>query len=280
MRLLVGLDGKDGGRDALELVRTLGSLEGGSAVAVTVLYFGPLPMEYAMLPEEEAEEAAPLFEEARERLAGLDVETRAYGGASPAAILSSLAERERFDAIVVGSPHRGPVGRVLIGSVAASLLSGATTAVAVAPHDYAAERHEAPRLVAVAYDGTAEAKLALRRAEAAVRPVNGTVRLLTVATPPIVMPVAGGYVPPAMPNPEKVVNSGLESIDPRLAADSRLLEGDPARALAKACEDGVELLFVGSRGYGPVSRVLLGSISRKLSTQAPCPLLVVPRGDG
>ncbi|MGE5408798.1 MAG: hypothetical protein ACM3NV_09300, partial [Syntrophothermus sp.] len=86
MRLLVGLDGKAGGRDALELTRTLAGVEDSSAVAVAVLFFGPLPMEYALLPTEEADEAAELFAEAREALAGLEVETRAYGGASPAAI--------------------------------------------------------------------------------------------------------------------------------------------------------------------------------------------------
>ena len=277
MRLLVGLDGRDGGRDALELTRTLGSVEGASAVAVAVLFFGPLPMEYALLPEEEAEEAGPMFAEARERLAGLEVETRAYGGASPAAILSNLIEQEEFDAVVVGSPHRGPVGRVLIGSVAASLLNGAATAVAVAPQGYGAERHDPPRTVAVAYDGTPESKLALRRAEAIAAPSNGIVQLLTVVTPPTVVPVAGGYVPPSLPDPDAVINEGLRSIDPKLAAESRRLKGDPGPALAKACEDGVELLVVGSRGYGPVARVLLGSVSRKLATHAPCPVLVVPR---
>ncbi len=277
MRLLVGLDGKEGGRDALELARLLGSVEGASAVAVAVLFFGPLPMEYALLPDEEAEEAGELFAEARERLAGIEVETRAYGGASPAAILSTLAEREEFDAIVVGSPHRGPVGRVLLGSVASSLLSGAAAAVAVAPHGYAAERHEPPRTVAVAYDGSPESKLAVKRAEEIAGRADGTVRLLTVAMPPVVVPVAGAYVPPSMPDPAKVLAEGAKLVDPRLAVESEELSGDPGIALAKACEDGVDLLVVGSRGYGPVSRVLLGSVSRTLATHAPCPVLVVPR---
>ncbi len=277
MRLLVGLDGKEGGRDALELTRTLGLVEEASAVAVAVLFFGPLPMQYALLPEEETEEAEPLFAQARELLGGIEVETRAYGGASPAAILSAIAEREEFDAIVVGSPHRGPVGRVLIGSVASSLLNGATTAVAVAPHGYAGEPHEAPRTVAVAYDGTPEAKLALARAESIALAGQGTVKLLTVVTPPTIVPAAGAYVPPTMPDPDKVINQGLKQVDPRLAAKSVRLEGDPGPTIAKACEEDVDLLVVGSRGYGPLSRVLLGSVSRNLVTHAPCPVLVVPR---
>ncbi len=278
MRLLIGLDGKEGGRDALGLARALAaSEEGSSAVAVAVLYFGPLPMEYALLPEEETEEAGPLFADARAALPGIEVEARAYGGASPAAILSGLAERERFDAIVVGSPHRGAIGRVLIGSVAAGLLSGAECAVAVAPHGYADAEHEAPRTVAVAYDGGPESKLALKHAEQLAGRTGGSVRLLTVATPPTVMPVAGAYIPPAEPDPEKVLAEGIKLVDPKLAVSSEELSGEPAQAIAEACRDGVDLLVVGSRHYGPVARVLLGSVSRALATHAPCPVLVVPR---
>ena len=117
MRFLVGLDNRAGGRDALELTRVLASA-GDSVLAVTVLYAGPLPLEYALLSEEEAEEAAPIFDQARAKLPDMEVETHAYGGGSPAAILTATAEREAVDAIVVGSPHRGPIGRVMIGSAA------------------------------------------------------------------------------------------------------------------------------------------------------------------
>ena len=146
VRLLIGFDGSEGGRDALELARVLAASEQAtSALVVTVLATGPLPMEYALLPAEEAADAEPLLAEARETLAGMDVETRAYGGGSPAGILTMLAEREDFDAIVVGSPHRGAVGRVMLGSVATSLLNGAPSDVAVAPKGYAQAQHETLR---------------------------------------------------------------------------------------------------------------------------------------
>ncbi|MBJ7348576.1 MAG: universal stress protein, partial [Thermoleophilaceae bacterium] len=44
-----------------------------------------------------------------------------------------------------------------------------------------------------------------------------------------------------------------------------------------ACESGVDLLVVGSRGYGPVNTVLLGTVTGKLMRQAPCPVMAVPR---
>ena len=50
----------------------------------------------------------------------------------------------------------------------------------------------------------------------------------------------------------------------------------PVSALAGRSE-AWNLLVCGSRGYGPLRTVLLGSVSRSLSHQAKCPLLVLPR---
>jgi nucleotide-binding universal stress UspA family protein len=44
-----------------------------------------------------------------------------------------------------------------------------------------------------------------------------------------------------------------------------------------AAERDVDLLVCGSRGYGPVRRVLLGTVSSALVRQASVPTLVVPR---
>ena len=277
MRLLIGFDGSDGGRDALELARVLGSATGADALVVAVLLSGPLPLSYALLDSEEASEARPLFKEARERLAGVEVETRAFGGGTPAGLLTTLGEEEEVDAIVVGSPHRGPVGRALLGSVAESLLSGSSQAVVVAPRGYSAQRHGPFQLIAVAYDGTLESKAALRRAEALARPMHAKIRIVTVVAPAVALPGVIGYTPPDPPNPEKLMNEAIRSIDPQLTVDSRLLDGPPAMRLAEACEDGVDLIVAGSRGYGPLLRVLIGSVSGQLIRKAPCPVLVVPR---
>lgn len=282
MRLLVAFDGSDGARDALALARVLAASErDASALIVSVLFLvsGPMSIEHPQLSAEEEAVAEPLFEEAREKLSGIDVETRAYGGGSPAEILTILAEEEDFDAIVVGSPHRGAAGRVMIGSVAMNLLSGAPADVAVAPRGYAEAKHETFREIAVGYDGTPEAKVALRRAERLARPSNARIKLLTVVTPPVATPVMvpGTYSPEYPPEPQRVVQEGLDSIEAALAAESIRLDGDPATELARECEEGVDLLVVGSRGYGPLARVLLGSVSRRIAGDAPCPVLVVRR---
>jgi hypothetical protein len=52
---------------------------------------------------------------------------------------------------------------------------------------------------------------------------------------------------------------------------------DAAQLLLRVCGE-VDLLVCGSRGWGPVRGLALGSVSRRLVDGACCPLLVVPRG--
>ena len=278
MKLLAGYDGSEGGRDALELARVLGEATGAAVLVVTVLPYGPLPIPYEVLKEEEAERAGPLFAEARERLGGLEVETRAFGGGTPAGVINDLAESEEVATIVVGSPHRGAVGRVALGSVADGLLHGAPCEVMLAPSGYAAGEHGPFRTIAVAYDDTPEAKAALARAEAIALECRATIVVFTVSAPVAVVPGAAGYTPAIPPEAGAIVTRAVKEVDERLAATGRALSGVPGPAVLEACEEvGADLLVAGSRGYGPVLRVLLGSVSTQLAHKAPCPVLVVPR---
>ena len=69
----------------------------------------------------------------------------------------------------------------------------------------------------------------------------------------------------------------LAELPDDVQVDGVLATGDPAQALAEvAVEDG-GVLFAGSRGYGPLRRVLLGSVSRKLVSSVPCTVIVHPR---
>ncbi|MGN6188562.1 MAG: universal stress protein, partial [Conexibacter sp.] len=61
---------------------------------------------------------------------------------------------------------------------------------------------------------------------------------------------------------------------PGLATELRV--GDPADELASAAA-GADLLVVGSRRWGPFSRLVVGSTGEELMREAPCSLLLVPR---
>ena len=59
--------------------------------------------------------------------------------------------------------------------------------------------------------------------------------------------------------------------------DVDILAGDSADRLILASAD-LDLLVCGSRGYGPLRAVLLGSVTRRITLTAQCPVLVLPRG--
>jgi nucleotide-binding universal stress UspA family protein len=72
----------------------------------------------------------------------------------------------------------------------------------------------------------------------------------------------------------------LASIRDRLGVPAdqvRQVEGAPAdRLLAAVEQEGAELLVVGSRGRGSIRSALFGSVSRRLASEATCPVVVVP----
>jgi nucleotide-binding universal stress UspA family protein len=279
MKVLVGFDDSAGGWDALALVRTLAAFTECEALLVDVLPGPePAPVPYRILPAERLrEDAGAPLETARTSLRGVEVETRTVVGGSPARALHDLAEMESAELVVVGSPHRGPLGRTFVGSVAEGLLHGSPAPVAIAPRGYRGNPHGAPRVIAVAYDGSAEAKRALVHAQTLAATAGAAIRILSVAEPAAVVPGVAGYTPPLGLNPGDLIPAALASVDPELEAEGRELAGAPAAALAKACEDGVDLLVTGSRGYGPLGRVFVGSASASLICHSPCPVIVVPR---
>jgi nucleotide-binding universal stress UspA family protein len=73
------------------------------------------------------------------------------------------------------------------------------------------------------------------------------------------------------PDCNGVRSSGCVDVEPVV------LVGDPVSALEKASSE-LDLLVGGSRGYGPLRSVMLGSVSRRLLHCAASPLLVIPRG--
>jgi nucleotide-binding universal stress UspA family protein len=59
---------------------------------------------------------------------------------------------------------------------------------------------------------------------------------------------------------------------------AKLLRGHPAEAVVRSAKrEQADLLVIGSRGVTEFQPMLLGSVSRKLLMQAPCPVLVVKK---
>jgi nucleotide-binding universal stress UspA family protein len=277
-RVLIGYDGSEGAKDAVRLARTLCAGTQAEVVLVNVLpYPGPLPVAYRLLGYDEAPEWKTFFREAETTLEGLRVHNRTYVGGSPAKVLNDLAEEEGVDLVVVGSPHRGLLGRTLIGSVAEALLHGASVAVVAAPRGYGDRVHDGFGRIVVAYDGSTEADAAVRRGEAIAAREDRELHLVSVTTLPTAAPGPfAGPIPPTLPDAVAVVARGVRSVGDDVDVRGEALKGAVVPELAHYCGPD-DLLVVGSRSYGPIARTLLGSISSALIHDAPCPVLVVPR---
>jgi nucleotide-binding universal stress UspA family protein len=80
---------------------------------------------------------------------------------------------------------------------------------------------------------------------------------------------------------EEHVRTGLDEVVAGLPAGVRgvtaCLEGEPSERLIAASEK-LDLLIVGSRGYGPLHAVLAGGVSGRVTREAHCTVIVVPRG--
>ncbi|MBS1676041.1 MAG: universal stress protein [Actinobacteria bacterium] len=198
--------------------------------------------------------------------------------------LVGLAEREGAGTLVVGSPHRGRVGRALLGSVAHHVLHHAPCEVVVTPRGYKDRGRKGIGTIGVAYDGTAESRTALRRAEALARDVGASLYLI-VAEDPVVAGVERGKEFSPRTNAAAVLKAALASIPSSVSADGTHIHPDwqqahksVAEAIATECDEKVDILVTGTRR--PLDRLLLGSVTGHLIDVAPCAVLVVPHEEG
>jgi nucleotide-binding universal stress UspA family protein len=196
--------------------------------------------------------------------------------------LQRAARRHAAEAIVVGPSHRSRFGRVFPGGTAERLLAFAACPVAIAPRGYS-ERKRATGLVGCAFDGSPESRAALAWTKA-VAGDGMTIRLLT-AEKPLVKASAIVGTSFGVGNVHRVRHPGLarnladaerELRESGLGVEVMRIEARTVPLLEQqSCE--LDLLVLGSHGFGPARAALSGSVSNALVRTAACPLVVVPR---
>jgi nucleotide-binding universal stress UspA family protein len=283
-RVIVGVDASERSRDALALAEALSEPDG----RLLIVYAHPFGELASLLTEGDEERlvregAESVARQAHEVLEGAtEREMRIVAGRSPAAVLQQLAVETEAGLIAVGSSERSRLGKVLAGSVAEALLSGSPVPVAVAPAGYASATRPPLGLIGCAYDGSAEARHALRYAGHLAARLAARLQIIGVHQPlgfgSVSVSGSFGYQS-ANAATREALQAELDDASNLLAsgnATTLLLDG-PAAATLIAQSGELDLLVAGSRGYGPVRRVLVGSVSRALVRDASCPIVVVPR---
>ena len=219
------------------------------------------------------DEIALMFADARATMIppGVHVRQRAPVAPSPARGLTELAETEDADLIVIGSSSHGEAGRIRLERTAGRLLQGAPCAVAIAPGDL--RETDDFRHVGIAFDGSPEASAALD-AGYRIAARRGAAVTLLWALSPIDPELARRD---ARQRAEEVLDAAAEAAPADVNPRTVVLHGAPGDVIPEACDGIVDLLVTGSRGYGPMHRALLGSVSETLTEGAPHPVLITPR---
>ena len=280
--IVIGYDAPDRGDESIALAEVLRDPRKGTLLLTSAYSLAPLAIGGFAVPreiEELREGTHKMLAAARDVLpAKHRARILAVASESPARMLTEVAEAEHADLVVVGSSHRGAIGRVLPGTTAERLLHGAPCAVAVAPRAY---RGEAIRRIGVAYDGSPEAEAAVHAAEALAVElrVAPTVYSVVAPTAPSAGMIAAGTGAewPSRAAKERARHLLWAVPTTRRRASTLLLHGEPAAEIAARAQGVIDLLFTGSRGYGPLRHALLGSVSGALVRDAGCPVVLMPR---
>jgi nucleotide-binding universal stress UspA family protein len=271
--ILTGFDGSDQAHDALRLAAAIADTTGAELIVGAVEVNDPF---YGFDKPGLQHMFDLRFDEASRALGGRHFARAALSASSAGDGLLRLVDETEADLLVLGSTHRGLLGRVMPGSTATALLSSAPCPIAVAPVGFGTRAHAGFGLIGVGYDGGDESKAALREAEWWATRLEAAIRLIAVVAPQPLVRDNGALATVTRHNLAEQLEIGASTVDDSIDVETVLRDGDPAPVLAEQGV-GLDLLILGSRSYGPVRRVLLGAVSSEVMRTAPCPVLVVPR---
>jgi len=281
--MLVGIDGSPDSRAALRWAATVARARGLPLRAMwawqypaeAVVSVGPLhladPDEIALAVEAELRAVV----EAELGEAAGEVTLQVGRGAAAAALLR--ASRQGTVMLVVGSRGLGGFQGLRLGSVSRQLCEHAPCPVTVLRRGAVTQLERLNRIV-VGVDGSEESLRALRAGHDLATRVGAALVAVNVIVPgPALDP--GGGIP--VPDPEAAraqVQQWCQTLgDAGTLPAIEVRSGDARTELLDVVREwSAELLVVGSRGLGPVGRLLLGSVATWLVGHSDIPVTVVP----
>lgn len=200
----------------------------------------------------------------------------------PASAIVDLAEEFHPDLLVVGSHGRGRVASMVLGSVSAEVVESARCSVLVV-------RSDAISRLVVADDSSPSAAAATQLVEHMPGFRGLPVRIVSVEDR---TPAWYGWLGAESADEiqafedaitaDRAARAATAAKDVTalnaagLIADSSLRQGDPGHEIVAAAKDfSADLIVMGTRGQTGLTRLLLGSVARKVLQQAHCSVLVV-----
>ena len=296
--ILVPLDGSPLSEAALPYAEAIAEATGASLQLLSVVDWEPrLPVSRTDSSLAEVERLAAEAEQAEQRararyLADRVAELQAQGltvastvvlGA-PVDVILEKASQDGVTTVVMATRGRGAVGRLLIGSVADSIVRTGPrpTLLVRPPYVRVPQRRARLERLAVALDGSPEAETALPLAGELASAAGSTLYLVRVE-PPLAGAAepAGALAGPSRRDEDATVAARsylgqvADQLSPGLSVETVVLHGSPAQTLEEfAVHERIDVLVMTTRGRGGLSRLLLGNTAEALVRSGVPTLLV------
>ena len=281
-RIAVGVDEYPEGRDAAALGAALARVTGAELMLATVQSPPLVPLPPDMGWKSLREGAQVRLREIRDVFAP-EARTVTETDLSIARALHRVVRHHHRDLLVLGSSRHGREGRVRIGKRTRQLLCHFECALAVAPRGMQTRPDFGLGSIGVGYDGSPESQSALALA-GAIAIAAGAELHVCGAVDDRLPPIAA-FSAPVVDEWDDIIGEELDRVRGRLSTAAgatrarvqvEVTRGRPANALL-ALSERVDLLVIGSRRWGPATRLLLGSTGEAVMHDAACGVLAVPR---
>jgi len=297
MKVLIGVDGSSGG---VEAVRQAGRLL--APTDEVALYFSlndmrlPGRVEPEMVDRARVAVAETIFDEARKQLPpGLrEKATTIVGQRKPAEGFVTAIDEWRAELAVVGARGHSKLAELLIGSVAREVVHGAEVPVLVARAP--AKPHSGGPKILVACDGSGTTEDACDFLGRLTWPETTQGQVMQVIESMFAGEIPEWLAQKARDSETEAMAqawirghdqeraqtlAGLQQLQGCLPTAFRgtepiVAEGIPAEEILRVAKSqSTDMIVLGARGLGRWSRMLVGSVSEKVLSYAPCSVLIV-----
>jgi universal stress protein E len=265
-KLMVCTDGSPEGQNAVAVTLELARACGSQVFAVQAL---EAPAEFqAVAPDlratlaNEVQKNMAVIQEAATKL-GVPLKSMVPEGQSPHAAIVAAAEKIDPDLIIVGRCGKTALARLLMGNVTARVIGLSPVNVLVVPRGAAL----AFQRLLVASDGSSYSQVAWKLALSMAKQAESQLIAVSVAPEEGDIIQAKAIIHQMLTEANRA-RMPLKGVNPQgVAPDEGIVH--------QAIKNEVDLIIMGSRGLTGLKKLLMGSVTERVISRSPCPILVV-----
>jgi len=236
---------------------------------------------FQKMEDEANQHMQALLDEAKDAGVSVMPVLRRHGDVDEA--ICDYAEEQNADVLVMGTHGRRALSRILLGSVAESVVHRAPCSVLTVGEAADEADPDGVERVLTPIDLSEYTVPLLKSARQVATAFRASIDVLHVVEPlPIPVPLIGGFtlndlVTEPVHRAEKEVQAVLDHVGiPAEDARSHVEEGHAATVILDVADDlDADLICIASHGLSGMTRLLVGSVTARVVRRAPCPVLTL-----